>query len=292
MSNEFDEMVNDESFDEIFKDESLDEEVLRRLFGEESDEEKQQRLEEEARKLLEVGFLPKNKELNETMHTSMEYVEADPRRFIIEECIPACQELWKKNIYTYMVSDHLDADRCWVEVEEKSLSDENREIYEALEGEDVIKFAFHPCCLNFGIKGIGTEGQQKLLEVAQKFKMQDVPEDLAYCSLEDYLVECGCYKEVTNPDYVPMTPPEEMSLPDGQEMRYLLDYYDWLDSDFSQATVKEFDPSKVTEPLESYFEGKDVVCEGDRVYLSNYHYQKHLNYVNSMDDSKTVKPKS
>ena len=70
--------------------------------------------------ILSKGFLPINDELDETMSSSMEDVEKNPRRFIIEECIPACEELWNKNIYTFMVSDHLNEGQCWEAFEQAS----------------------------------------------------------------------------------------------------------------------------------------------------------------------------
>ena len=51
-------------------------------------------------------FLPMNPEFNEEMTVPMEVVEKNPQRFIIQECIPACQELWRKNIYTFMASKY------------------------------------------------------------------------------------------------------------------------------------------------------------------------------------------
>ena len=39
----------------------------------------------------------------------------------------------------------------------------------------------------------------------------------------------------------------------------------------------------MAKPLEEYFDGTGVVYDGDRVYLSDYHYKKHMNYVNSLE---------
>ncbi len=60
--------------------------------------------EEHKKEILSKGFLPINDELNATMNSSMEDVEKNPRTFIIEECIPACKELWKKTfIHLWLV---------------------------------------------------------------------------------------------------------------------------------------------------------------------------------------------
>ena len=92
-------------------------------------EEIEKEREEYKNKILSKGFLPLNDELNETMNSSMEDVEKSPRTFIIEECVPACKELWKKNIYTFMVSDHINEGVCWIEIIWDNLSDENKEIF-------------------------------------------------------------------------------------------------------------------------------------------------------------------
>lgn len=238
--------------------------------------------------ILSKGFLPINDELNETMSSSMEVVEKEPRRFIIEECIPACEELWKKNIYTFMVSDHLNEGECWIEVKFDNLSDENKEIFSLLDGDDIIKFSYHKGCVNFGIKCVGLEGQEKLLEFAKQFKMQDVPYGEAYITLEEYLLQCGCYDEVDNPNYEPMEDPMNLDLPFEQLFDYMAKYDEWKNSEKGSKTYKVFNPSKVVLPIEHYFEGKEFVHDDDRVYLNDYHYQKHLNYVNSLSEEQTV----
>ena len=144
-----------------------------------------------------------------------------PRTFIIEECIPACKELWKKNIYTFMVSDHLNEGVCWIEVIVDNLSDENKEIFTQLEGEDIIKFSYHKGCINFGVNSVGSQAQKRLLELSQKFQMQDVPHGEAYITLPEYLIMCGCYDEVENPNYVLMAEPWDLGLPMEQMVDYL-----------------------------------------------------------------------
>ena len=44
------------------------------------------------------GFLPINSEYSEEMYAEQEEVENNPTRYIIEECIPACQELCLKKM--------------------------------------------------------------------------------------------------------------------------------------------------------------------------------------------------
>ena len=108
----------------------------------------------------------------------------------------------------------------------------------ALEGEDIIKFSYHRGCVNFGVKYVGVQGQARLLELAQQFQMQDVPYGEAYITLPEYLIRCGCYDEVENPNYVPMTEPWDMGLPMDQIGDYLIKYDEWKDSDKSKKTHK------------------------------------------------------
>lgn len=93
--------------------------------------------------------MPINKEYNETPHSPMEVVEQNPKAFIIEECIPACKELWKKNVYTFMVSDYLNEGECWIEVAIDNLSDENKEILIQMSGPNIRKMAYHPGCMTY-----------------------------------------------------------------------------------------------------------------------------------------------
>ena len=276
-------MTNNEFYDDNFSSD-----ILSQFGGEKTNEEIEAEKERYREEILSKGFLPINDELDETMSSSMEDVEKNPRRFIIEECIPACEELWNKNIYTFMVSDHLNEGQCWIEVKFDNLSDENKEIFSQLEGEDIIKFSYHKGCVNFGVKCVGIDGQLRLLELAKKFKMQDVPYKEAYITLPEYLLQRGCYDEVDNPNYELMDDPMLLDLPIEQLFDYMTKYDEWISSDRSKKTFKVFNPSKVVEPIEHYFVGNDYVYDGDRVYLNNYHYQKHMNYVNSLSNEQTI----
>ena len=238
---------------------------------EEIEEEKRRYWEELAQK----GFLPLNDELEETSHSTQEEVEQNPKKYIIEECIPACQELWKRNIYTFMVSDHLNENVSWIEVIFDSLSEENKKILQDLSGDDVIKFSYHKGCANFGVNKVGKEGQERLKAIAQKFKMQDVPANLAYITPDKFLFEyCGCYDEIPNPDYIDMLPPSVWTLESGKE------YLDWMDSERSKKTIRKFNPNKRQKPVKELADEKGMIIDEKkgRVYLSSFHYAKHQNY--------------
>lgn len=83
-----------------FKEDDQITEILAQFNRVKTSEEK----EKYRKEILSKGFLPINDEFNETMNSSMEVVEKNPRTFIIEECIPACKELWKKTfIHLWLV---------------------------------------------------------------------------------------------------------------------------------------------------------------------------------------------
>ena len=231
------------------------------------------------------GFLPENQEYAETMTSPQEDVEKYPRKYIIEECIPACIELWKKNIYTFMVSDHLNKGQCWIEIIFDNLSQENKDIFMNLEGEDIIKYSYHPGTVNFGVNCVGKEGQEKLLSIAKEFKMQDVPLTFGYIPIEDFLFEyCDCYDEMSNPEYVEMKTPAEANLSEDELYDYIDRYYNWMDSISSKKTIKVFNPSKASKPIQDLVKDHNMIYEDGRVYLSEFHYKKHINYINYLNN--------
>lgn len=237
------------------------------------------------KEIEEKGFLPVNDEYNETMYSPQEEVENNPKKFIIEECIPACLELWKKNIYTFMVSDYLNEGVCWIEVVADSLSDENKKIYMDLSGDDIIKFSYHQGSFNFGVNSVGKEGQLKLLAIAQKFQMQDVPINQAYLTPTDFLMNrCGCYEDYPNPNYRTMEAPWTLSLPMNELMNYMKKYDEWENSIESKKTLRRYAPEKAVKSVSEYAKEQGMIMEDDRIYLSEFHYNKHLKYIDYLNN--------
>lgn len=250
-------------------------------------EEIEQRKKERASELERKGFLPENEGYDETMSSPQEEVEKNPTRYIIQECLPACQELWRKNIYTFMVSDHLNEGICWIEIIADSLSEENKDIYFGLSDEETVKFSYHKGTINFGVRCVGKVGQQRLLELAQKFQMQDVPKDQAYISPQDFLMRyCNCYEEYPNPNYKPMMAPWETDIGPEKIVDYMEEYEKWQESDESCPTLRKFAPEKASKSIIELASEQGMIIEDGRVYLSLFHYNKHMNYVNSMNRQK------
>lgn len=215
------------------------------------------------------------------MTSPQEEVEKNPTQFIIQECLPACQELWSKNIYTFMVSDHLNEEICWIEIIADSLSEENKDIYLAMTDDEAVKFSYHRGTINFGVRCVGKEGQRRLLELAKRFQMQDVPKYLAYITPQEFLMRyCECFYEYPNPDYKPMLAPWEAHIKLEEMTDYMNKYDEWQNSLESKQFLKSFAPEKVTKSIEELACEHGMIFENARGYLSQFHYQKHKNYVN------------
>ncbi len=229
-----------------------------------------------------LNWLPLPSCYNESMQTAMPIVANSPEVFIIPECIPACKELWEKNIYTFMVSDHLNTEGIWIEFLKSSLSQRNLEVYQSLHGNDVLKFSYHFGTLNFGVKQVGIEGQRRLLELAKLFQYQDVPAELAYLPEEQFLVNyCHCFQEVQNPNYYEMVDIIKAFEEGIVDAEYREKYGRWERSDDSKPFLKVYDPEKKERSTKEYADELDMfyVPEEGRVYLGKYHYDKHLAYI-------------
>lgn len=253
-------------------------------FHEPTLEEIEQRKKERAIELEKKGFLPENEGYCETMSSPQEDVEKNPEQYIIQECLPACRELWEKNIYTIMVSDHLNEGVCWIEMNVDSLSEENKDIYLDFSDDEAIKFSYHNGTINFGVRCVGKEGQRRLLELARRFQMQDVPKEQAYISPQDFLMRyCDCYEEYPNPNYKQMLAPWEVDIQLEDMADYIKKYEKWQESTESQQFLRKFVPEKVTKTIAELANEQGMIFEDGRVYISPFHYNKHLNYVNSMN---------
>lgn len=213
--------------------------------------------------------LADNKEYEGAPKVSQQIVEENPRRWIIEECIPACQILWSKNIYTFMCSDQLDAN-AWIELIIDNLSSENLEILEQIKREYDC-YQYHKGCINISVKGMGKSAQNELLNIANRFLMQDVPCSEAILSEEELLIKCGCTKSVLNPNYIPF-----------EEQLRNMNLGNWNDIDIQDEYLIVLDRVKVNKTLLEYANQVGAVIDFDTgvIYSSEFHYEKHLNYIN------------
>lgn len=220
--------------------------------------------------------LANNKQYEGASRVSQEDVEAEPRRWIIEECVPACQILWDKNIYTFMCSDGLDID-AWIELELECLSPENKGILEQIKCEYDC-YQYHEGCINIPVKGKGKSAQEELINIANRFVMQDVPSKYSTCSMESVYIKNGCYKVIDNPDYVPI-----------EEQLANMTFENWK-LDIQEPTMTVFDSSKITRSDEEYIEAIGAIKDTDTgvIYRSQFHYNKHLKYLEFLEKGKRL----
>ena len=227
------------------------------------------------------------------MSVNQEEVEAHPERYILPECLPACQALWSKNIYTFMTSNHDDVDTRWIQIDPDNFSAENLALFEKLSAKFPKNYqmgdVYRPGSFTIGTKGTGEAAGKELLKLVDQFEMQDVPEGIAYLSDEDFLILYdNCYDEVPNPEYREMENPVILhdKLNVVEFLKYDEEYSQWLASPESQKTIKKFNAKKQSAPLEDLVAAQNMILDGDRVYFNDFHYQKHLNFVKSQEGKK------
>lgn len=220
--------------------------------------------------------LAMNSEFVGAPRVSQEEVESNPRKWIIEECIPACQILWDKNIYTFMCSDALDPN-AWIELELDCLSHENLQILEEIKKEYPC-YQYHHGCVNIPVKGMGKKAQEELINIANRFVMQDVPVKHATITPGQVYIKCGCYEIVKNPDYVPFE--EIVKSGDFVWGQPIQDEY-----------IYAVDITKIKKSLDEYVIEAGAVLDSETgtIYESRFHYDKHLSYKESLGKIKGLK---
>lgn len=232
-------------------------------------------------------YMEKSQWFSEVSHANQEDVETTPERFIMTECIPACRELWKKNIYTFMVSNYTDDSIIWVEIYSE-LSEENKKYLNSLKNKQITLNVFHEGCYQIGINHIGNYASELLELICKGFSMQEVPKNIAYIDERDFLILCGCYKEIDNPKYYEMKDFFELEFNNPKEQLEYMEKYDyWKKSIFSKKTIKTYDEKKKTKSTKEYADERNMIYEDGRIYNSKLDYQKHqkyLEHVNSIID--------
>ena len=158
----------DEEFRELLK--KLDVEPL-------SPEEMRARFEKENAERIARGILPVPEGYESVGPTPVKLVKANPERYIVPECLPACKELWSKNIDTFMVCDLLDLETgwAWICLEDILLSARNKEILASLEQiPDVTLYTdnYYDNTVYIMFPYVGQAAQDALLSIAKRFEMQ------------------------------------------------------------------------------------------------------------------------
>ena len=70
-----------------------------------------------------------------------------------------------------------------------------------------------------------------------------------------------------------------MELSAEQTLDYMRKYDEWENSSESQKNLRQFNPNKLAKSPNEVVAEKGMIIDGDRVYLSEFHYKKHQNYL-------------
>lgn len=130
-----------------------------------------------------------NKDHKYSANSSIEDVMRDPERYVVMECLLACEELWSKNIYTFMTSSNYDLKNgsSWIEILNCNLSDRNKDILRGLyKSPDVMLSSYYDGHIRLTVPCTGRDAQGKLFEIARIFEMQDVQAGEAYRNINMY----------------------------------------------------------------------------------------------------------
>lgn len=198
----------------------------------------------------------------------VELVMKDPDEYIIPELQSACKKLWAMNIFTVMCSNREDGGHSYIWT--SILSEENQAIF------DKLKRRHHEfsgrknatCKIDFFTEGLSEEAIENMFDnVISRFKPQDVQKDY-YQTIEEFLIDCGCYREIPNPNKTANQP----------------------------KFIKVYDATKVKKPIAEYLKEKRIETydpETQRIYRSEFFYKRHLDFVansKQSEEEKTIIP--
>ncbi len=173
-----------------------------------------------------------------------ENVYSNPELYIEKGCLDACKSLWDLNITTQESEGH--GNSAWIEL--GKLSDQNFEIFKELVKKQPRKYqitdyfkSIKKTCIIRGVKGRISQ------DLIKPFVMQDIYEGVL--NSQDFLTDkCGCHSWSERGD--------------GKIERV-------------------FNKSKQTKSIEEYAKEKGCIYdkEEDKVYLSQFYYDRHLKYL-------------
>lgn len=204
--------------------------------------------------------------------------------YIIPELQEACKLLWDKNIFTFMCSNREDGGSAYIIL--GALSDENTEIFKQLMKKYPENFTIDEWRHNYfrlQIPDVTKMSEKEIssafVRLASNLVLQDI-QKVYYINSEDYLIKCGCYDEVPNPNYVEVTEP----MPTTPSLEAL---DEWFAKKSCPKTIKVFDKNKMTKSFREYVsENGDknrTDFELERIYEHPYFLNKHLEYVKAKE---------
>ena len=222
-------------------------------------------------------------------YVPMPEVEKNIDEYIIPELQAPCRSLWSKNVFTFMCSNRNDFGASYIILEK--LSPENQVIFDELKQKHPQNYAFdnyrQAQCIQ-----IPDSSQMSVAEISSAFMdltQHFIPQDVQskfYLTPENYLIGCGCFDEIPNPDYQPAG---EMPIIKSAEDLYKMD--EWSARLCIPPTKKVFNKDKMTKTFAEYIhqnndENRTDFATGN-VYDSPYFLQKHLDYIQSQKDNST-----
>ena len=226
-------------------------------------------------------------------YVPMEIVESNIEEYVIPELQEACKSLWARNIFTFMCSNRNDGGAAYIILE--ALSDENKVIWNKLHEKypENYKFNVFRHSNNVRIDDVTNMSEEEISTKFMKLCKHFLPQDVQctyYSTPEQYLIQCGCYDEIPNPEY------EDVGIfhfhgdvNDIESLDEAMMEYD-AKCDVPE-TIKTFNKTKMTKSFEDYVrengdEDKLDATTGN-VYQSAYFLKKHLDYVNSQKQEQT-----
>ncbi len=221
-------------------------------------------------------------------YVSMPEVESNIDEYIIPELQEACKSLWERNVFTFMCSNRNDGGSAYIILE--SLSPENKEIFEQLKQDHPEYFIFdnYRHADRIQIPDVTKMSEEEIstafVKLTRHFVSQDV-QPRFYLTPEDYLIDCGCYDEIPNPEYKGDPGP----MPTTSSLKELDEYF--AKCNIPQ-TIKVFNKGKMTKSFKEYVienqdENRTDFTTG-KVYESPYFLKKHFEFINLQRNEKTL----
>ena len=206
--------------------------------------------------------------------------------YIIPELQEACKYLWNRNLYTYMCSNRDDDGAAYI-VLEKTLSKENQSIFEQLHEKYPENFTVDSWRFNrfkIIIPDVSKMTEKEISDVFLNMVRHFIPQDVQcefYVTAENYLVGCGCYDEIPNPEY---EEPDEM--PNMTNIDEVDEYFRKLGI---PKTIKKFNKSKMKRSFKEYVkengDEQRTDFETGKVYAAPYFLKKHLAFTQSKEST-------
>lgn len=216
-------------------------------------------------------------------HIPMEEVVKNIDEYIIPELQDPCVCLWDRNIFTFMVSNRNDGGSSYICLD-GNLSEKNQKIWDELSRKYPKKYYKDAYRNALTIKIEDTtkmterEITNEFMHMVLNFELQDVPSKF-YLNKEQYLIKCGCYDEIPNPEYIDDVGP----MPQTANLEEL---DEWIAKTRQPETIKIFNKNKKIKSLKKYVKENGDIDKFDvetgRVYTNKYFLERHNYYKDMM----------